>query len=373
MKPLLLALYLLLLLSSCGGSNTSLDTEGRNVELRYARYLTMEEHDGFTLVRIKNPWDTAGLLHSYLLLERGVPTPSSFPDADIINVPLENSIVYSSVHNSLVSELGAIDAVSGVCDAGYISDTDIKKRLESGKIADCGDSMSPNIEIVLSLSPGAVLLSPYENSRNYGKLGHAGIPIVECADYMEVSPLARAEWMKFYGRLYGREEVADSLFEVTERQYLDLKKLAAGVADKPKVITDRVYGQVWNVPGGKSTMGMMIEDAGGENVFGGNNVSGSLQLSPEKVLYDGKDADIWLIRFYGTPLSLESLAGEKELYSKFKAFRNGMVFGSDSSVSNVFEDQAFHPQWILADLISIFHPELSVPDHTHRYYEKLDR
>lgn len=370
-KPALL-LMALSLLQSCGGGNASSSSDGEMVNFKYAENISIEEHEGYSLAKIRNPWDTTRLLQTYVLLEKDGVAPSGYLPTQIINVPLERSIVYSSVHNGLIKELGAEEAISGVCDAEYIFDPELKARIEIGRIADCGNSMSPNVELIIKTAPGAVLLSPFENTTGHGKLDQAGIPIVECADYMESSPLGRAEWMKFYGRLYGEKGRADSLFTETERQYLELKSLAADAEKKPKILMDRVYGQSWNHPAGLSTTGRLIEDAGGINSFRGEKVTGSLKLSPEKVLYEAGDADIWLIRYAYTPLSLKSLASDKPLYAQFKAYKEGEVYGSDSSKTRIFEDFAFHPQWLLADLISIFHPEISLPSSPKPYFEKLN-
>lgn len=371
MRIFILGISVLLLLQSCGRGNTSTQEKGRSVEMEFARLLELEEYEGYTLARIKNPWDTAKYLHTYVLLEEGSEAPEGYDYSDILRIPLKNSVVYSAVHNSLIEELGATDAIAGICDSEYIRSSELKKRITEGRIADCGNSQSPNVEKILTLRPGAVLLSPYENSGGHGKLDHAGIPIVECADYMEISPLARAEWMRFYGRLYGKAETADSLFRATVSEYEALKSLASKTDRRPKVLFDRIYGQSWSVPAGRSTSGAMIEDAGGVNIFGGVDKTGSLQLSPEKVLFDGKDADIWLIRYFNEPISMESLAHDKTMYAQFKAYKEGKVYGSDTSESNLFEDQAFHPQWILEDLIGIFHPGLLEESGRHRYYHLL--
>lgn len=360
----------MVLLQSCGGTSTKTVTDGNPVNFKYASNIKMEDHDGFSLVEIRNPWDTLKTLQRLLLLEEGIAKPSGYEDATVINIPLKNSVVYSSVHNSLISELGGIDAISGVCDREYIVDEKVKEGLRSGKIEDCGNSMSPNVERIIHLSPDAVLLSPYENGGGEAKISKMGIPIVECADYMEASPLGRAEWMKFYGRLYGKETEADSLFSVTETDYLRLANLAKGATIKPQVLFDRVYGQSWSVPGGKSTVGILINDAGGKNPFDSYDVAGSVQLSPEKVAYEAGDADIWFIRYAQTPLSLNSLKGEKPLYGLLKAFKEGNVYGSETIQTNLFDDQAFHPQWVLADLIRVLHPEIEVGE-SKRYFEKL--
>lgn len=366
-----LSLVVTLLLQACGSSATTRQ-KGRAVEFNYAVNLTMEEFDGYTIARIRNPWDTLKTLQTYVLLNEGTEAPAGFTSDQIINVPLNNSVIYSSIHAGLIKELGAPDAITGVCDAEYIYDPFLRSRIDNGNIADCGSSMQPNIERIIKLAPGAVLLSPFENATGHGKLDQAGIPVIECADYMEISPLARAEWMKFYGRLYGYPSRADSLFAETERQYNDLKAIAASTEGRPKVLMDRVYGQTWHLPAGNSTMGRMIEDAGATNPFGNVKESGSLSLSPEKVLYEAGDADFWLIRFAYTPVTLQSLASDKDLYPRFKAYKEGNVYGSNSSESRIFEDVAFHPQWLLGCLISIFHPEVKLPSETKSYFKKIE-
>ncbi len=361
----------LLFLQGCGKSSTA-SSGGEEVKLKYSQLLKLRDFDGYSVAEIQNPWDSTKLLQRYALVERQGDVPEGFSPEQVIRVPLDKSVVYSAVHNSLIEELGAGQAITGICDVEYIFEPSLKERIEKGDIADCGNNMSPNVEEIIRLSPGAILLSPYENSNGHGKLSNAGIPIVECADYMENSPLARAEWMKFYGILYGKREKADSMFNETERQYLQLKNLVTSTDRRPRVMFDRIYGQSWSQPGGKSTMGMMIEDSGASNPFGDKKVLGSLQLSPEKVLYQAQDCDIWLIRFTDAPLTMTSLGKDKDIYTKFKAYKEGNVYGSEASKSRIFEDVAFHPQWLLADLISLFHPEIEIREKKKSYFEKLE-
>ena len=360
----------LLLLQGCKDGSSNAIATGKPVEFKYASNIKMEDHAGFSLVEIRNPWDTLKTLQRLILLDHGEKIPVGFEDATVITVPLEKSVVYSSVHNSLISELGAVEAIAGICDKDYIVDEKVKTGLQAGKIDDCGNSMSPNVERIIKLSPDAVLLSPYENGGGEAKITKVGIPIVECADYMEASPLGRAEWMKFYGRLYGKAAEADSLFTVTESEYDRLKNLAKESTTRPGVLFDRVYGQSWSVPGGKSTVGILINDAGGKNPFDSYDVAGSVQLSPEKVAYEGGEADIWFIRYANTPLSLKSLKEEKPLYGLLKAYKEGNVYGSETIKTNLFDDQAFHPQWVLQDMIRIIHPEIEI-GNGKTYFEKL--
>lgn len=365
---------LLPLLASCGGggNNASSSQNGEAVSLSHAENLKLTQFPEYVKAEIRNPWDTTKLLHTYLLVPDSINLPGNLPQGTVVRTPLKNSLVYSSVHNSLITELGAIEAIRGVCDAQYIHQKELADRIESGVVADCGNSMTPNIEKIIKLNPDGILLSPFENSGNYGKLGQLGIPIIECADYMETSPLGRAEWMKFYGLLYGKTEVADYLFSKAESDYLKLKALTAGEEAKPKVLVDRLYGSSWNVPAGHSTMGIFIEDAGGANPFAFIDKSGSKGMAGEQVLHKAGDADVWIVRYsQSNDKTLKELASDNAIYPQFKAFKEGNVYGCNTSKVYFYEEVPFHPQWLLADLISIFHPNIPLPESNHHYFSKM--
>lgn len=367
-------LFMLPLLACCegGNANSHVYGDGDSIPLSYAKNLTLTRFPDYVKAEIRNPWDTTRLLHTYLLVPDSIELPSNLPQGTVVRTPLKNSLIYSSVHNSLASELGAIDAIKGVCDAQYIHQKKLADRIKSGVVADCGNSMTPNIEKIIKLNPDGILLSPFENSGNYGKLGQLGIPIIECADYMETSPLGRAEWMKFYGLLFGREQKAIDLFDSTEKEYLNLKNLVSDIQDKPKVLVDRIYGSAWNVPAGHSTMGIFIEDAGGINPFAYIDRSGSTGLAGEQVLHKAGDADVWIIRYsQSNDKTLRELASDNAIYPQFKALKEHNVYGCNTSKVFFYEEIPFHPQWLLADLISIFHPEVPLPSHPHHYFSPL--
>jgi len=216
-----------------------------------------------------------------------------------------------------------------------------------------------------------VLVSPFEGA-GYGQLDHIGVPLVECADYMETSALGRAEWMRFYGMLIGREREADSLFAVVERNYKETKRLAATSRLRPKVITERVVSGVWYCPGGKSSMGRLIADAGARYAFAADGHSGSLTLAPEKVVAEASDADCWLFIYNGgkAPLPADLLA-EYQGYKMLKAFAGGGVYGCGSATGvPYFEEVSFRPDLLLMDFVRIFHPDLGLKGSA-RYYQKL--
>lgn len=360
-------------LASCNGSHASSSAEGEGevLPMKYAENLTVREFPDFTEVTVRNPWDTLKTLQKYILVERDSEMPAGLPEGTIIKVPVTNALVYSTVHNSLITELGAIDAIGGICNSKYVNGKELQARLASGRIVDCGVSLSPDLEKIIKLKPQVIMLSPFENNDKYAKVGELGIPIIECADYMETSPLGRAEWVRFYGMLFGKQDVADKMFAETESNYLKLKQIANGLAIKPKVIIDQRYGQVWNVPGGVSTMGRLIEDAGGINPFASYKQSGSVPLAPEKVLAEAHDADIWFVRYnQEKDKSLRELGNDAPVNSQFKAFKDGRVYGCNTRYVNFYEETPFHPDLILEDMVHLMHPELS-SSAPARYYSLM--
>lgn len=360
-------------LASCGESRShSVSGDGEEVEMRYADYITISQHPGFTEVTVRNPWDSVRTLQRYILVPKDSVVPTSLPQGVLVRTPLSNTLVYSSIHAGLISDLGSLDAIGGLCNANYIKDPELKRRLASGSVTDCGLGQNPNIEKVIKLRPQAILLSPYDNNDKHAKIGELGIPIIECADYMETSPLGRAEWVKFYGLLFGSEKRADEMFAATETEYLRLKEMAAKASSRPKVIFDQRYGQTWSVPGKNSTTGQLIEDAGGKNPFDCYKQSGSVQLDPEKVLGMAHDADVWFVRYYQeTEKSLKELAADAPVNSRFKAFKKGNVYGCNTLYKNLFEETPFHPDRLLRDMVILIHPELA-DNRKPVYYHKLN-
>lgn len=356
--------------SSCTTSGGNELEKGKEIKLSYAENLKIEDFDGYTKIVLRNPWDTTKILQRLVLVEKDADIPTLSEGESLISVPLENTVVFSSIHNSLIEELGRATAVKGICDVPYIKDEKVTQRLSEGELVNCGSSMTPNFERIVKLAPDAILLSPYETGGVEGKFVKAGIPVVECPDYMESSPLGRAEWIKFFARLYGETEKGDSLFAETEKRYLKLKEAAAASDKKPKVLFDTMYGGSWSVPGGKSTIGKLIEDAGGINPFSYADVSGSLNLSLEKVLFEGGDSDVWFIRHAGRALTRSELLKEKQGYGEIKAFKEGEVYITDTTESGIFEDFAFHPDYLLSDLIELLHPASETKAVKH-YFRKV--
>ena len=394
-----------LLMAACqGGKTAAADAEaGDTLEMKYAKLLTIVKHgDGeetsdaaedidyqYAEALVANPWKVGTMLHRYILIPKGEEGDKTVAmlakrrstgarcTTDTVRTPVERSAVFIAPHCQLMYELGCQQAIRGVCDLNYINIPDVKKRAAlSGNtsaqnpIVNCGSSMAPDIERIIALKPEAILLSPFENSGGYGKLDKLHIPIIEAADYMESSPLGRAEWMKFYGMLFGNEEgksngisgscepKADSLFAKIEKEYLSLKAQAAGYPKGLSILTERKTGNVWYVPGGQSTIGILLKDANARYIFEDDQHSGSLAMSPEQILAKGKQVDVWAFKYFGgAPLSQAQLLQEYDGYKALAAFSRGNIYQVDTSTVPYFELTSFHPELLLREFIILAHGE----------------
>lgn len=369
---LMFAVIVALVSQSCMRSGNSSGVSGDTLHFKYAEHISIVRHGLYSVVTLSNPWKSGAVLHRYVLVaSKDSALVHNLPEGTVVYTPVSRAVVFTSPHCYLLHAIGAAEAVKGVCDLSYINISRVQQEAKRGSIVDCGNSMSPSVERIVSVSPQAIFVSPYEGA-SYGQIERIGVPIVECADYMETSALGRAEWMRFYGMLVGREHEADSLFAVVEDNYLKLRKVAAKSKLRPRVVTERVVSGVWYCPGGKSSMGRLISDAGGRYVFADDVHSGSLTLSPEKVVERAADADCWLFVYNGpAALGSKQLLDEYPGYRMIKAFRNGDVYecGSTTGIP-YFEEISFRPDFLLRDFVSIFHPDLKYGAAT-RYYNKM--
>ena len=436
------ALLALLVLTACQGGKTTAGEaeEGDTLKMKYAKLLTIVKYGEkgtassdkdaedaeyqYAEVNVANPWKAGTLLHRNILIPKGKEgdktvtrlalqrTSGMGCTTDTVRTPVERSAVFIAPHCQLMYELGCQQAIRGVCDLNYINIPDVRKRAASaGKassgnassgnassenassgnasaqnsIVDCGSSMAPDIERIIALKPEAILVSPFENSGGYGKLDKLHIPIIEAADYMESSPLGRAEWMKFYGMLFGKDKnisttvagkalttvagkaseatlpascelKADSLFAKIEKEYLKLKAEAGKLPKGLSILTERKTGNVWYVPGGQSTIGILLKDANARYIFSDDKHSGSLPMSPEQILAKGSQVDVWAFKYFGgAPLSQVQLLQEYDGYKALAAFSRGNIYQVDTSTVPYFELTSFHPELLLREFIILAH------------------
>lgn len=366
-KILITLLSIALLFTSC-----ATQMEQTDATLRYATLLTMQETDSFTIAQIANPWHKGQTLATYVMVADSMPLPHSLPQGTVVRTPLKRTIVTSSVHAALLLDLQVANRMAGITDADYIVSTRLKNYLrQHPEVSNMGSAMTPDAERFKAAQTDGIMVSPFENDEN-GPLRSMGFTLIACADYMEASPLARAEWMRFYGRLFGAAQRADSLFTTIETRYNDLKqKVATQATAHPSVFCDLKMGNTWYQPGGGSTIGQFISDAGGQYLWADRKESGSLPLDIENVYARARNADIWLIKYgQADNMTYQQMQQDCVQYTQFKAWQQHKVWGCNTFKVPFFEEVPFQPDLLLHNLIQLF-GTAKVSHTPNNYYTPL--
>ena len=354
----------LLLLSSCHSMRQGKQDLDQHTS-QYASLLNLHEiEDDYTLVQIFNPWQPSQVEVQYLLVPANdakwndvseTKAKENYGDLTILRTPLQRITLTSSCHAYLLDELRALDHISMMCDTGYVMAPSVHRWMHDGLAFDGGSSMAPNNEILLAAQTDAVWISPYENAST-STLSHLPLTLIYCADYMETSPLARAEWMRFYGRLVDKGHEADSLFRCIETRYDSLISVSHADTLKARrtLLAELPYGPTWYVPGGCSTSSLLYQDAGYDYLWSQDNHAGSLSLSPEAVLAKAIDCDRWIFKYMNTDgdWTLNDFLAQNPFYGQFKAAKIGEVWGCNTSYSDFFDVTPFRPDILLESLIN---------------------
>ncbi|MEG1635177.1 MAG: ABC transporter substrate-binding protein [Rikenellaceae bacterium] len=286
-------------------------------------------------------------------------------------IPIEKIVVYTGVDAGILDFLGVASSISGVCESKYITIPSISEAIRNGKIIDLGQATMPSIEKIIAIQPEGLIVSPYQNT-GYGAIEKLATPIIECAAYMENSPLGQSEWIKFIAEFVGKDALADSLFSDIETKYNAARAIAAEVKTKPMILPGKKFGQAWHVAAGESFMANIYADAGGSYPWSTTKGQGSLTLSFEEVYSKAKNADYWFIT-YNNPIQnmdYDALKSEYENYANFNTFKVRNIYGCNTATSPIFETSITAPYLLLKDYIKILHPEL-LPTYTTTYFKPL--
>lgn len=344
--------------------------------LRYAEVFSISRSGDTTRITVHDPWQGARKDFPYLLVPRDRP-PGRVPggDTQTVAVPLRRAITLTTTNLRHMESLGVLDALVGVGSGRYVCSPAVRQRLGDGRLRDVGDDMHLDLETLVALRPDLLFTYVVGGSSDGGlaKLAEARLPVAIEGSYMEETPLGRAEWIKFTAAFFGKAAEADSIFAGIDSSYRALAALAARAARKPVVVAGAPFGGVWWVPGGRSYVARLLADAGAIYPWAGDTTRGSLNLDLEAVLAKAGGAEVWLNA--GDWKDLPEARAQDDRYALFRAFREGNVWANDrircaDGGRDFFETGATRPDWVLADLIAILHPEL-LPGHDLRWYRRL--
>ena len=346
-------------------------------EVDRAAGFTIDYRGHYKVVTVLEPWRDADRGFEYVLVQCGTPIPDGVYPTQVVTIPVRSIVALSTTHLAHLDRLGVVDRLVGTGSADHISTESVRDRLASGEAIEVTRNLSTNVEAIIGLDPDLVMTHSIgdPNSDMHPVLSEAGLTVVLNAEYVEKSPLGRAEWLKFTAAFFNREAVANSLFQAIEWEYLAVAQMATAIApeDKPTVVSGFSYQGTWYVPGGESFAAQLFADAGAAYAWSDTPISVSIPLDFEAVYDIAGDADVWLNGDPAWQSRADAIADDPR-YGEFRGldrFYNHTARTNATGGNDYWETGPIEPQVGLADLVQIFHPEL-LGDRELIYYKPLD-
>ena len=364
-----------IVVAACGRKSVSLEDFDKPVYmLEYASGFDIQGADSkqSVLLTVTNPWQGADGIAVQLFIARdGETAPEGF-DGQVLEGDAERIVAMSSTHIAMLDAIGEVDRVVGVSGIDYISNPDIQARRD--RIGDVGYEGNINYELLLSLDPDLVLLYGVNGASGMEpKLRELGIPFLYVGDYLEESPLGKAEWLVVLSEVVGKRAEGEKVFAEILVRYNALKqRVAENTLDAPSVMLNMPYGDSWFMPSTESYAVRLIKDAGGDYIYKKNTGNASTPIDMEEAYLLASAADMWL------NVGMANTLGEvKAACPKFvdtRCFLNGDVYNNNARTNaaggnDYFESAVVHPDLLLRDLVKIFHPELV--EEPFVYYKRL--
>ena len=379
MKSISLRIILFLSVISligCKQKNTTSKNEITSPKnsIRYAKGLEIHKHQGFSIVKITNPWPEAKENFTYILKEKNGIIPDSLKQFTVIPIPLKSIVVTSTTHIPALELLEVENTLVGFPTTDYISSVKTRKRIDAGKVREVGVNESLNTEVLIDIAPDVIVsFGLTNNNPTLDNLQKSGLKVMLNGDWTEISPLGKAEWIKLFGALYGLDSKANAIFSEIEKEYNSTLALAKKATTKPTVLSGAMYQEQWYVPQGESWAALFLKDAQSNYLWSDSKGTGSLSVPFEVILEKAQNADFWIAP--GDFSSLKQMSDSNPHYDQFASFKNKKVYsysvnkGAKGGIL-YFEWSPTRPDWVLKDLIKIFHPEL-LPNHKLNFFQKL--
>ncbi|MFP4323357.1 MAG: ABC transporter substrate-binding protein [Anaerolineales bacterium] len=350
-------------------------------DITEAENFTVEYFNHYKVVTVTNAFDAAEPF-TYVLVQCGTPAPDAadFPtDTQFIEVPTGDIIAMSTTQLPPLTQLGLLDNLVGLDNFMFASTPAVRDLIDAGELVEIGSGTEVNVELVLETDPDMVMTFGFDPTTDaHPVLIEAGIFTALDASWREVTPLGRAEWIKYTALFYNEEATAEAVYTDIVTAYETARELAASVPadERPVVLWNIIsaFSDVWSIPGAETYAGALIADAGGIVALGDEAPTDSALLSFEVVYEGALDADVWVTNIFGVT-TLQGLFDIDPRYEDFAAVQNGNVWNNsldvnDNGGNNYFELGVSNPQLILQDLVAIFHPDL-LPDHEFSFFEPL--
>ncbi|MEN9908705.1 MAG: hypothetical protein RLZZ540_1854 [Bacteroidota bacterium] len=344
-------------------------------QIEYSSNLSIYKYDGYSIVTVLNPWPEANKDFTYILKEKNAEVPDSLQKYTQLSVPLQSIVVTSTTNIPFLEMLQVEKSLVGFPHTDYVSSAKTRKLIDAGIVKNVGQNERLNMEKLIDLAPEAIVTFGVDNNNPMiANLEKSGLNVIIQADWMEQSPLGKAEWIKLYATLFGKEKEGKILFDNIVKSYNDALQLVANEKAEKTVLYGSMYQNQWYVAKGNSWVAQFMKDAKSNYLWANVEGSGSLGLSFEKILDKAKTAKVWIAT--GSFKSAKELGNSNPHYEQFDAFAARNVYTFESKLGATggtiyYELAPSRPDLVLKDYIKIFHPEL-LANYNFTFAQKLN-
>ena len=352
-KKILISSLFILAITSCKQSKEAVKTEKENTTFQFAKNISIEENN--ETITIKSSGNTITF--------------------DKKELPIKTVMVETSSAIAYLNELNALNTVKGATDVDFIYNPKIAEGIADKTLLKIGSSNELFTEIILKNKPQLIIASSNPVlAKFHQQLEQNGIKILYLDEYKEQNPLGQVEYLKVFGKLFGKNTEAEKQVETVKNNYDSIKNIIQTKAQgNVSTIVNTMFGDVWYAPTNDLLQAKLIDDAKGNYIFKDKKGENSLSLTFEEVYTTGKSANYWI-----NVTNVNSLAEMKASYPNyawFDAFKKGNVYAYNKRMNakgsnDYFEQGILRPDIILNDLGKIFYPSL-FPTYDLYFYQQL--
>ncbi len=340
-------LILALCLLACGQQQPEKKQVLKEVLIPNQEAKGFEVYRGKDYVKIKVSFDNQEQV--YVLVNKEKEIPKNINYDLLVRTPVESCVTLSSTHIALLEKINELSSIKGIDNPLYTQNQVIKEACENGTIKKVGEATQLNKELLYALQPEFVMVSPMQ--MNLKQYIEEGLPMVANAEYLEKTPLGRAEWLKFVAYFYEKEQLANQVFDEIYQAYQVEQKRAKN--SNQTVFSGKIYQNTWYVSGGGSYVATLLKDAQLNYMLEKDTSVSALPLAKESVFSQAQDIDYWFVQLYGEQASYESLLQENELYAQLKSVKNKQIFAVNTSQVDYYGRGVVEPHLLLQDLNNI--------------------
>lgn len=352
-------------------------SKGENRSLNYAKGFAICDFGSYRKISVSDPWQQSSKVSfEYYLVDRDKEIPAGLEGQQIIRTPVKGIICLSTSHIGFLSAIHELLSLRGLSGAGFVSDPEVQKAVTEKKVLDVGYDQGINYERILGLKPDLIMAYGVSGDVTgfINKLHDLGLIVVLNGEYLEATPLAKAEWIKFVAAFYNKDKEAAAYFSMVEANYNLIKNQVAGAKNHPVVMTGLPFKDAWWMAGGESNLAALIRDAGARFLWNDNHSREAFVVSLEEVVVRSTKADFWIN--CGTVNNMDELISADSRFAAFPQVIKKCIFNNNLRLSpgggnDYWERGVVRPDLILSDLVKIFHPDID-SSKVYNFYKKIE-